>query len=212
MAVHENFEIHSFVNKLMNLRRAGRNACLTLDCKDGEILINLELHLHRDAGHHGLQHPQPSPSRLRRRARRELARAAAAANAAAAKEAAVQAAVQDVAVQAVTPDPLAVDTAVQAVEQTVDKAVQAGPPPPHQEGRPSQGVLVLAEQEGQPLQAGLPLHHRLEDLLCSDTEYLPALSQFPRVTGRDQYRVERDRERERDMENFTKMLEDSLSK
>ena len=93
MAVHENFEIHSFVNKLMNLRRAGRNACLTLDCKDGEILINLQLHLHREAGHHGLQHPRPSPSRLRRRARRELARAAAAANAAAGKETAAKAAV-----------------------------------------------------------------------------------------------------------------------
>ena len=93
---------------------------------------------------------------------------------------------------------------MQAVQQTFDKVVQAGPPP-HQEG-------VLAEQAGQPLQAGNPQHHRLEDLLCRDSEYLPALGQFPRVTGSDQYRVERDKEQEQDLENFTKMLEDSFNK
>ena len=86
----EQFEIHSFVAKLMNLRRAGRNACLTLDCKDGEILVNLKLHLYRDAEHSGPEHPGHSPSRLRRRARRELERATAAANTAAAKETAGQ--------------------------------------------------------------------------------------------------------------------------
>ena len=75
----------------------------------------------------------------------------------------------------IPPTPLAVDTAVQAVQQTFDKVVQAGPPP-HQEG-------VLAEQVGQPLQAGNPQHHRPEDLLCRDSEYLPTLGQFPRVTS-----------------------------
>ena len=50
-----------------------------------------------------------------------------------------------VAVQAATPAPIAVDAAVQAVAQTFYRAVQSGSPP-HQEGRSSQGVLVLAEQ------------------------------------------------------------------
>ena len=201
------FEVSSFVTKLMTLRESGRSACLTLDCKEGEIIINLQLHLDREADHHGTHHPKPSPSRLRRRARRELARATAAVNAAAAKETAEKAAVPpptpskvDVAVQAATPAPRAVDAAVQAVEQTLDRAVQAGPPP-HQEGRSSQGVLGLAEQ------ADIPLHHHLEDLLCHDREYLPALGQ---LADRGQYRVDRERERKEDLDNFTKMLDDSF--
>ena len=96
---------------------------------------------------------------------------------------------KDVAVQAAIPTPIAVDAAVQAVEETVDGAVQADPLP-HQEGRPSQGVLVLAAQEGQPLRADIPLHHHL-DLLCRDTEYLPAL--LGQLSDRDQFRVDRER-------------------
>ena len=104
------------------------------------------------------------------------------------------------------PTPLAEDAAVQAVEQTLEKAVQASSPH-HQEARPSQGVLVLAEQAGQPLQAELPLHHRLNDLLCRDAEYLPALGQFPRVTDSEKYRVDRAREQEKDLENLNKMFQ-----
>ena len=89
---------------------------------------------------------------------------------------------------------------MQAVEQTLDRAVQAGPPP-HQEGRSSQGVLGLAKQ------SDIPLHHHLEDLLCHDREYLPALGQ---LADRGQYRVDRERERKEDLDNFTKMLDDSF--
>ena len=111
---------------------------------------------------------------------------------------------KDVAVQAAIPTPIAVDAAVQAVEETVDGAAQADPPP-HQESRPSQGVPLLSEQEGQPPRADLPLHHRLDD-----AEYLPAL--LGQLSDREQYRVDREREREKDLLNFTKMLEDSLHK
>ena len=177
------FEIHSFVTKLLNLRRAGRNACLTLDCKDGEIIVNLQLHLHRDAGHSGPEHQRPSPSRLRRRARRELGRATAAANAAAAKETADKAVPSppplslDAAVQATIPQTLTVNAAVQAVAETVDEAVQAGTPI-NQECHPPQEVRVHAEQARQPLQEDHLFRHRLEDLLCRDAEYLPACVNF----------------------------------
>ena len=113
---------------------------------------------------------------------------------------------KDVAVQASTTSLTAVDAAVQAVEETSDGAVQASLPP-HQEGCPSDGVLVLAEQAGQPLRTDIPLHHRLEDLLCRDTEYLPALGQ---LSDHDQHRVDRSIERDNNLENFTRMLEDSL--
>ena len=49
-------------------------------------------------------------------------------------------------------------------------------------------------QAGQPFQAELPL---LEDLLCRDTEYLPALGQFPRLTDGEKYRA---REQEKDFD------------
>ena len=89
---------------------------------------------------------------------------------------------RDVTVQADAPTPPpAADAAVQAVVQTTEEAVQADPPPHH----PSQGVVVLAEQGGPPLPSHVPPHHRLEDLLCRDTEYLPGLGQLPRVTVRD---------------------------
>ena len=167
------FEIHSFVTKLMNLRKAGRNACLTVECKDGDVIVNLQLHLHRETDYPGPQHQRTSPSRLHRRARRELARATAAANAATnPKDTAAEAVLPsqpppsttDAAVQADAPaPPPTADAAVQAVVQTIEEAVQAGPPP-HQ-CEPSQGVLVLAEQGGLPPPASLPHHHRLEDLL-----------------------------------------------
>ena len=204
------FEIHSFVTKLLNLRRAGRNACLTLDCKDGEIIVNLQLHLHRDAGHSVPEHQRPSPSRLRRRARRELGRATAAANAAAAKETADKAVPStpppsvDSAVQATNSTTQVVNAAVQAVAKTVDEAVQAGTPI-QQECQQSRD-RVLAEQARQPLQ------HRLEDLLCRDADYLPAMGQLTRVTNHDRDKVDRDRDREKDLENFTKMLEKSFNK
>ena len=95
---------------------------------------------------------------------------------------------------------------MQAVAKTVDEAVQAGPLP-HQECQPQQGILVLAEQAGQPLPARLPLPHRLDDLLCRDAEYPPAA-----LGIRDRDRVDRERDRERELEDFTKMLENSLKK
>ena len=53
------YEIHSFVTKLMNLRKAGRNACLTVECKDGDVIVNLQLHLHRETDDSGPHHQQP---------------------------------------------------------------------------------------------------------------------------------------------------------
>ena len=97
---------------------------------------------------------------------------------------------------------------MQAVAETVDEAVQDGPLP-HQEYQPpqGQGILVLAEQARQPLPARLPLPHRLDDLLCRDDEYLPAV-----LGQRDRDRVDRERDRERELEDFAKMLENSFNK
>ena len=80
-------EIHSFVNKFLNLCHSGKNADLTLKCKNGKTVINLQLDLDScppDAYPHTTppSHPararppyaRPSPSRMRRTARRARAR------------------------------------------------------------------------------------------------------------------------------------------
>ena len=80
-------EIHSFVNKFLNLCHSGKNADLTLKCKNGKTVINLQLDLDScppDAYPHTPppSHPakarppyaRPSPSRMRRTARRARAR------------------------------------------------------------------------------------------------------------------------------------------
>ena len=212
-------EATELFKNFQHLWQAGKDARLNLECHAGQVWLHLQVQLHHPPSPQQY-HPHPprqGPSRLRRRARRAEERAKAAANAAptpsksTAEVFAQTDEIQtvDAAVQAAIPTPIAVDAAVQAVEETVDGAVQADPPP-HQEGRPSQGVLVLAEQEGQPPRADLPLHHRLDDLMCRDTEYLPAL--LGQLSDREQYRVDREREREKDLQNFTKMLEDSFLK
>ena len=80
----------------------------------------------------------------------------------------------------------------------------------HQECQRSR-FQVIAEQARQPLQEDHLLQHCLEDLFCRDADYLPAMGQLSRVTNHDRDKVDRDREREKDMENFTKMLEDSFN-
>ena len=50
------------------------------------------------------------------------------------------------------------------------------------------------------LRADHPPYHRLDDLMCRDAEYLPALLGQP--SDREQYRVDREREREKDLQNF----------
>ena len=232
-------EFDSFILKFKHLWQAGHIAHLDVDANAGEAWVGLRVQLGQPPGHPEHLLPSPTfskskntPSRQRRRARRAAERETNVEKTSVkttvenavfkeneiteevvAKETADKAAVpspqqppKDVAVQASTTSLTAVDAAVQAVEETSDGAVQASLPP-HQEGPPSDDVLVLAEQAGQPLRADIPLHHHLEDLLCRDREYLPALGRLP---DHDQYRVDRAREREKDLENFTKMLEDSL--
>ena len=58
-------------------------------------------------------------------------------------------------------------------------AVQSGTPI-NQECHPPQEVRVHAEQARQPLQEDHLFRHRLEDLLCRDAEYLPAMGQLSR--------------------------------
>ena len=74
------YEIHSFVNKFMNLSRNGEKADLSLNCEHGRIVVNLQLHLRQGppAPFHPYPAPRsqprpyhhPSPSRLRRSERR----------------------------------------------------------------------------------------------------------------------------------------------
>ena len=76
----------SFIHKFMNLCSNGKNANLSLQCNDGRVTIDLQLHLYHPPPPPYYQtppprpHPQPcqqgvSPSRLRRSKRRAHARA-----------------------------------------------------------------------------------------------------------------------------------------
>ena len=72
-------EIHSFVNKFLNLCNNGERANLNLKCQDGKAVINLQLDLdaHVLPPYHQHQRTRvhPTPSRVRRSARRAQARA-----------------------------------------------------------------------------------------------------------------------------------------
>ena len=146
-------ELDSFILKFKQLWKAGHVAHLDVDASAGKAWVGLRVQL-GDPHHHQEARSKNTPSRQRRRARRAAARESAVEepsekatveetveNIAVVKEQVTTEEQQvDVAVQAATPAPKAVDAAVQAVEETLDRAVQAGPPP-HQEGRLSQGVL-----------------------------------------------------------------------
>ena len=112
-------------------------------------------------------------------------------------------------------------SAAQVAEKvpTKEVAVKATPTPPHQHHVAVQAAPPPRHQHHVAVQAAppipVPLLHRQQqavavyDALCPDDEYLPVLGQLPRVTAsRD--RLDRDRERKKDLENFTKLLEDSL--
>ena len=84
-------EVHSFVTKFLNLSKSGKNAELSLKCKDGKTVINLQLDFEfypSDVSTFTPPPPYPprrifpgpSPSRIRRSARRARARADAAEN------------------------------------------------------------------------------------------------------------------------------------
>ena len=80
-------EVHSFVTKFLNLCKSGKNADLSLKCKDGKTVINLQLDLESSPSDVSTfippppyPRPRPSPSRMRRCARRARARADAAEN------------------------------------------------------------------------------------------------------------------------------------
>ena len=102
MADREIYELQCFVNKLWSLRSAGQSACLTVESRDYELHINLQLNLPRPGYSRPGPRPKPSPSRARRRARR--------------------AATAEEADKAVKPDP--------PVLKRKDAAVQADPPSP----------------------------------------------------------------------------------
>ena len=126
-------ELHSFMGKLLNLRRAGKNAQLTIECKHGKTYVNLQLYLEDPPG--PVHRPRPSPSRLCRRARRENSRNTAAVSAPVHDKSVQTDPPADItvnaAVQVVIPVPLAVDAAVQAVipaPLSVHAAVQARSP------------------------------------------------------------------------------------
>ena len=84
-------EVHSFVTKFLNLCKSGKNADLSLKCKDGKTVINLQLDLESYPSDVSTCippppypprqiYPRPSPYRMRRSARRARARADAAEN------------------------------------------------------------------------------------------------------------------------------------
>ena len=194
-------EIKELLHKFQDLWQAGSDACLNLECHAGQVWMKFQVKLchppppkHRPSSRQG-------PSRLRRRARRAEERAAAA-------QLAEEVPTKEVAVQATPTPPHQHHVAVQAAPPPRHQhhvAVQAAPPPRHQHH--------VAVQAAPPIP--VPLLHRQQqavavyDALCPDDEYLPVLGQLPRVTAsRD--RLDRDRERKKDLENFTKLLEDSL--
>ena len=83
MAARNLNEVFSFVHKFMNLRKNGDNAALSLQCQDGRVTINLQLHLPpcppTQYQPHQPPYPnprsRPTPSRSRRTIRRASARA-----------------------------------------------------------------------------------------------------------------------------------------
>ena len=83
MSASNRKEIFNFVNKFLNLRENGEYATLSLNCQDGRLSINLQLHLSSCPPPGYKPHPshrpspcfRPTPSRLRRSARRAAARA-----------------------------------------------------------------------------------------------------------------------------------------
>ena len=198
---------------------AGLQPCLLLETHvNGEILVSSRVsappHRHQteqdddQLPHHGHRRP-PGPARLRRRERRAHARAAAA-NAAtptknidAAAEKAV--ATQDAAVQAVVTPPQSSEAAVQVdctppyQEQT---AVQAGGAP-HQHHQPLPHSGHHAGQ-AEPCHHPHPIYYYndLQDMLCPDLDYQGLM--------RTEDEENKKKERQEDLENFTKMIENSF--
>ena len=200
-------EIKELFHKFQDLWQAGSDACLNLECHAGQVWMKFQVKLchppppkHRPSSRQG-------PSRLRRRARRADERAAAA-------QVAEKVPTKEVAVQATPTPPHQHHVAVQAAPPPRHQhhvAVQAAPPQRHQHHVAVQAVPVpLLHRQQQavavrasPQQQVLHNQHTVYDALYPDDEYLP------RVTAsRD--RLDRDRERKKDLENFTKLLEDSL--
>ena len=87
MAANNLNEVFNFVHKFLNLRKNGDNATLSLQCQDGKVTINLQLHLPCHPPYYQ-PHPPPcphprshhTPSRVRRTIHRANARAEKAAN------------------------------------------------------------------------------------------------------------------------------------
>ena len=75
MADRDQDELQCFVTKFRSLRNAGKSACLTIECRDMELSINLQLNLPRPVYSRPGPGPRLSPSRARRRARRVAAAA-----------------------------------------------------------------------------------------------------------------------------------------
>ena len=201
---------------------AGLQPCLLLETHvNGEILVSSRVsappHRHQteqdddQLPHHGHRHHRrpPGPARLRRRERRAHARAAAA-NAAtptknidAAAEKAV--ATQDAAVQAVVTPPQSSEAAVQVdctppyQEQT---AVQAGGAPhQHHQPLPHSGHHAGQADDRHHPQT-IYYHNDLQDMLCPDRDYQGLM--------RTEDEENKKKERQEDLENFTKMIENSF--
>ena len=209
-------QLTNFLAKFRNEWQAGTDARLVIECHAGQAWI----HLHQPLGYHPSpphkHHPRrPGPSRLRRRARRAEAREAASAT-----PTEPPAVTAEVAVQTDVP----ADTFNAAVKASDNPAAPTDLPPAGQAGLgagnaqyphhvpdalcPDGEYQSPAVQAAPPLQPPiLPLPHRLDDLLCRDDGYLPAV-----LGQRDRDRVDRARDRERELEDFTKMLENSFNK
>ena len=200
---------------------AGLQPSLILETHaNGEILVSSRVsappHCHQteqdddQLPHHGhRQHrPPPGPARLRRRERRAHARAAAANAATPSKNidaAAVKAvATQDAAVQVVVKPPQSHEAAVQ-VDRTPPNqeltAVQAGRAP-HQHHQPLPHSGLHAGQAGHRHHPPPIYYNDLQDMLCPDRDYQGLM--------RKEDKENRKKERQEDLENFTKMIENSF--
>lgn len=221
----------SFLTKFTNLWHAGKNAQLSMECKNGDTYVNLRLHL--DSQPPAPQHPyyppprrQPGPSRVRRRVRRAVARAEAAENAAVSTEnfkAAAEATAPIV--------PQTCEAAVQAVPFTPEAAVQAADlAPPSSNAAvqaadlapPSANAAVQADDQ-QPHGPETLHHHRpphgaaqallsaaVQDVFCPDRDFMMASRAEYEQDRRDRYQQQREEDRRLDLEKFQKMVENSF--
>ena len=222
-------EASEIFEKFQNLWRAGTNARLNLECHAGQVWMSLHVHLPSPPTQQQQHHHRrrPGPSRLRRRARRAKARGKSAEKAVESENlqptscpshVAAQATIEENAVEKITandvmhPQPLVSDAAVQAdlahhleaehVEDALCPDQFFIPAVEAVQARPGNNLVQL---DGAGDQEYDDQDHAHVKQSVSLNDFLGIVS-HSRIDNQDRLR----QEREKDLEEFQKMLEHHL--